>query len=185
MLPLQPYPSFSHSLSNWWSLFLWLLLLHTHKYIHTTCWVHSVWLVYIWLQGWPCCIAKTFYSQSGEMMRIRQCGAALCNTGTWVGPFIPLWVASLSPTLSPKSTARLIFSADLFLLLRAGLILKTWQLSKLYFLHRLGWRLCIYLNKTATSFQIPPCLQALSTHTQINKGSGNFSFFFFSFDILY
>lgn len=128
---------------------------------------------------------KTFYSQSGKMMRIRQCEAALCNTGTWVGPFIPLWVASLSPTLSPKSSTGLIFSADLFLLFRAGLILRIWQLSKLYFLHGLGWRLCIYLNKTATSFQIPPCLQALSTHTQINKGSGSFSFFFFSFDILY
>lgn len=94
------------------------------------------------------------------------------------------WLHCLPPC-HQKSSTGLIFSADLFLLFRAGLILRIWQLSKLYFLHGQGWRLCIYLNKTETSFQIPPCLQALSTHTQINKGSGSFSFFFFPFDILY
>lgn len=128
---------------------------------------------------------KTFYSASRKMMRTSQWGWPVQGWPVQ-GWHLPGWVLSSPsgllhcrpPVTKSPSTAELIFPADLFLLFIAGLIRKIWKLSKLYFLYGLGWRLCVYLNKTATSFQIPPCLQAFSTHTQINKGSGSFLFFF-------
>lgn len=144
-----------------------------HKYTHVTCWVHSVSL----------CMYD--FRADHVVFAIRKSHK---DTLMW-GWLVQRWHLGrpLYPTLGGFTVPHSVTKK------RSRTLLFCWPVSTFHsrtnfknltiiqaVLPTLArWRLCIYLNKTATSFQIPPCLQALSTHTQINKGSGSFSFFLF------
>ena len=100
-------------------------------------------------------------------------GLAGVRQGTgWVPPAAPCWLLLLHLSCQQearscfRSTTKLShFQQTRFCFFIAQLIWKIWQLFKLHFQYGLRWKLCIYLNKTATAFQILPCVEALSIHT--------------------
>lgn len=134
-------------------------------------WNRNLWLEVFVVSKKYFCSSSSFRNKM-ILNRITKTRDGLCLRGELGDPSTcALLVTFPSPVpsagrqeLLQKLNRTLTFPAPAFFFFIAQPIWKICPLSKLYFQYGLRWKLCIYLNKTATAFQILPCAEALSIH---------------------